>query len=72
MTNLDESDTIYDNTFTLGNQVRLHSGGPNMTVTRAADVNSQWTDKSMVECTWFDDDDQIHEHLFPVECVTHV
>ena len=47
--------------FKIGDVVRLHSGGPAMTVSDGAG--------RAVECTWFNDATQLVSSIFPAEAL---
>lgn len=49
----------------VGDQVRLKSGGPVMTVSKVHDV-------AKVTCDWFDEDKGVQSHIFPVKTLERV
>lgn len=55
-------------TFTIGDLVRLKSGGPDMTVTYV----STMAHGVFCAASWFDDSGKRNMHEFPSECLTLV
>lgn len=54
-----------DEKITVGDKVRLNSGGPTMTVSKVCESGN-------LECMWFGDTKDVSVGHFPLECLTIV
>lgn len=61
-----------DKKFAVGVQVYLKSGGPDMTITKypfSEDDDKKASKPSKAECCWFDENNSLHIHAFPIEAL---